>query len=90
MDFFVTRILGYMVSGHDCRSIYFVYLQEKGTQIVMKLVFENISKLYGDFPALSGINLSLENGDVTVNGNITAIVYFDDTPRKKRFSIFGR
>ena len=28
----------------------------------MKLVFENISKLYGDFPALSGINLSLENG----------------------------
>ena len=62
MGLFVTRILGYMVSGHDCRSIYFVYLQEKGTQIVMKLVFENISKLYGDFPALSGINLSLENG----------------------------
>ena len=28
----------------------------------MKLVFENISKLYGDFPALSGINLSLETG----------------------------
>ena len=28
----------------------------------MKLVFENISKLYGDFPALSGINLSLDNG----------------------------
>jgi len=28
----------------------------------MKLVFENISKLYRYFPALSGINLSLENG----------------------------
>lgn len=28
----------------------------------MKLVFENISKLYGDFPALSGVNLSLDNG----------------------------
>ena len=28
----------------------------------MKLVFENISKLYGDFSALSGINLSLDNG----------------------------
>jgi len=28
----------------------------------MKLVFENISKLYGDCPALSGINLSLDNG----------------------------
>ena len=28
----------------------------------MKLVFENISKLYGDVPALLGINLSLDNG----------------------------
>lgn len=28
----------------------------------MKLVFENISKLYGNSPALSGINLSLDNG----------------------------
>ena len=28
----------------------------------MKLVFENISKLYGDFSALSEINLSLDNG----------------------------
>lgn len=28
----------------------------------MKLVFENISKLYGDIPALSGVNLSLDNG----------------------------
>lgn len=28
----------------------------------MKLVFENISKLYGDVPALSAINLSLDNG----------------------------
>ena len=62
MDFFVTRILGYMVFGYDCRGFYFVCLQEKGTKIVMKLVFENISKLYGNSPALSGINLSLDNG----------------------------
>lgn len=37
---------------------------------------------------LSIKNLSLENGDITVNGRINAIVYFDDSPRKKRF--FGR
>ncbi len=39
---------------------------------------------------LSIKNLSLEDGNVTVNGKISAIVYFDDSPRKKRFSIFGR
>ena len=39
---------------------------------------------------LSIKNLSIENGELTVNGNITAIVYFDDTPRKKRLGIFGR
>ncbi len=40
--------------------------------------------------SLSIKNLSLENGEITVNGVISAIVYFDDTPRKKRFSRFGR
>ena len=39
---------------------------------------------------LSIKNLSLENGEITINGKITAIVYFDDAPRKKRFSLFGR
>lgn len=34
-------------------------------------------------------NLSLENGEVSVNGNVQAIVYFDDPPKKKRFS-FGK
>lgn len=37
---------------------------------------------------LSIKNLSLENGDITVNGKIDAIVYFDEAPRRKRF--FGR
>lgn len=39
---------------------------------------------------LSIQNLSIENGELTVNGNISAVVYFDDTPRKKKFGIFGR
>jgi len=34
---------------------------------------------------LSIKNLSLENGNITVNGKIGAIVYFDESPRKKRF-----
>ena len=38
---------------------------------------------------LSIKNLSLENGEITVNGNINALVYFDDSPKKKRFGIFG-
>lgn len=37
---------------------------------------------------LSIKNLSLENGEITVNGRIDAVVYFDEAPRKKRF--FGR
>lgn len=39
---------------------------------------------------LSIKNLSLENGNITVNGSISAIVYFDDSPKKKRFSLFNR
>ena len=56
--------------------------------LVSLQIGETVLNISGD--GLSMKNLSLENGDVTVNGNITAIVYFDDTPRKKRFSIFGR
>lgn len=39
---------------------------------------------------LSVKNLSLENGEITIDGKISAMVYFDDTPRKKRFPLFGR
>lgn len=39
---------------------------------------------------LSIKNLSIENGELTVEGNISALVYFDDAPRKKRFGVFGR
>ena len=37
---------------------------------------------------LSIKNLSLENGSLTVNGNISAMVYFENTPRRKR-RLFG-
>lgn len=39
---------------------------------------------------LSIKNLSIENGELSVEGNISALVYFDDAPRKKRFGVFGR
>ncbi len=39
---------------------------------------------------LSIKNLSLEEGNVTVSGNVNAMVYFDDTPKKKRLGLFGR
>ncbi len=39
---------------------------------------------------LSIKNLSLENGNVTVGGTVNAMVYFDDTPKKKRLGLFGR
>lgn len=56
--------------------------------LVSLSVGESVLNISGE--GLSIKNLSLENGDVTVNGNISAIVYFDGSPRKKRFSIFGR
>lgn len=56
--------------------------------LVSLSVGESILNISGE--SLSIKNLSLENGDITVNGNISAIVYFDETPRKKRFSRFGR
>ncbi len=39
---------------------------------------------------LSITNLSLENGDVSLSGKISAMVYFDEAPRKKRLGFFGR
>jgi sporulation protein YabP len=39
---------------------------------------------------LSIKNLSLENGDISVSGSISAMVYFDSAPRKKRFGAFGK
>jgi len=56
--------------------------------LVSLSVGESQLNISGD--GLSIKNLSIENGELTVNGNITAILYFDDTPRKKRFGIFGR
>ncbi len=54
--------------------------------LVSLSVGETVVNISGE--GLSIKNLSLENGDITVNGRIDAIVYFDETPRKKRF--FGR
>lgn len=39
---------------------------------------------------LSVKNLSLECGEITVGGNVTAMVYFDNSSAKKRFSLFNR
>ena len=38
---------------------------------------------------LSVKNLSLDCGDISVSGLITAVVYFDNRAPKKRFSLFG-
>ncbi len=56
--------------------------------LVSLSVGDSVLNISGD--GLSIKNLSIENGELTVNGNITAIVYFDETPRKKRFGLFGR
>ncbi len=56
--------------------------------LVSLAVGETVLNISGE--GLSIKNLSLENGDITVNGNISAMVYFDDTPKKKRFSFLGR
>ena len=55
--------------------------------LVSLSVGENLLNISGE--GLTIKNLSLENGDVSVNGNIQAIIYFDDSPKKKRFS-FGK
>lgn len=54
--------------------------------LVTLSVGETVVNISGE--ELSIKNLSLENGEVTVNGKIGAIVYFDGSSRKKRF--FGR
>ncbi len=56
--------------------------------LVSLSVGESVLNISGD--GLSIKNLSIENGDITVNGNISALVYFDNTPRKKRLNIFGK
>ncbi len=55
--------------------------------LVSLSVGENLLNISGEDLTIK--NLSLENGDISVNGNIQAIVYFDDAPKKKRFS-FGK
>jgi|GEM_PF-958201 len=39
---------------------------------------------------LSITNLSLGSGEVTVTGLITAMVYYDSAPRRKKFGLFGK
>ncbi len=39
---------------------------------------------------LSVKNLSLETGDVTIDGKINAVIYFDGPQRKKKIGLFGR
>lgn len=56
--------------------------------LVSLSVGDSVLNISGD--GLSIKNLSLENGDICVRGNISAIVYFDDSPRKKRFGVFGK
>ena len=51
--------------------------------LVSLSVGEAVLNISGE--GLSIKNLSLENGNITVNGKIGAIVYFDESPRKKRF-----
>ena len=55
--------------------------------LVSLSVGENLLNISGEDLTIK--TLSLENGDVSVNGNIQAIVYFDGTPKKKRLS-FGK
>ncbi|MBR4951179.1 MAG: sporulation protein [Clostridia bacterium] len=49
-------------------------------------VGETVLTITGDSLAVK--NLSIDCGEVTVEGNITAMVYFDNAPRKKR--LFGK
>ncbi|MBE6683289.1 MAG: sporulation protein YabP [Ruminococcaceae bacterium] len=51
-------------------------------------VGESVLNISGN--GLSIKNLSLENGDIEIDGNITAVVYFDEDRRKKKSRFFGR
>ncbi|MBR5859682.1 MAG: YabP/YqfC family sporulation protein [Clostridia bacterium] len=55
--------------------------------LVSLQIGENILNISGE--ELSIKNLSLENREITVNGNISAVVYFDESPRKRR-RLLGR
>ena len=56
--------------------------------LVSLAVGESTLNISGE--GLSIKSLSLENGDITVEGNISAIVYFDSTVRKRKNRLFGR
>ena len=56
--------------------------------LVSLAVGDSILNISGE--NLSVKNLSIDCGDITVNGFVTAMVYFENTPRKKRFSVFGQ
>lgn len=56
--------------------------------LVSVAVGGSVLNISGD--SLSIKNLSLDEGNVTVSGNVNAMVYFDDAPKKKRLGLFGR
>ena len=56
--------------------------------LVSLAVGDSVLNISGD--NLSIKNLSIDWGDITVNGFVTAMVYFDNSSGKKRFSLFGR
>ncbi|MBR4799028.1 MAG: YabP/YqfC family sporulation protein [Clostridia bacterium] len=39
---------------------------------------------------LSITDLSLGAGEITVSGSVSALVYYDSAPRRKRFGLFGK
>ncbi|MBO4453058.1 MAG: YabP/YqfC family sporulation protein [Clostridia bacterium] len=56
--------------------------------LVSLAVGDTVLEIGGE--GLSVKNLSLENGELCVTGRIDSLVYFDGTPRKKRFGLFGK
>lgn len=56
--------------------------------LISLAVGDNVLNISGE--GLSIKSLSIDCGDITVNGFITAMVYFDNSREKKRFSLFGR
>lgn len=57
-------------------------------ELVSLSVGESVLNVSGS--GLSIKTLSLENGDVSVHGSVHAIVYFDESPKKKRLRAFGK
>jgi sporulation protein YabP len=56
-------------------------------ELVALAVGDSVLNISGE--NLSIKNLSIDCGDVSVTGNITAMVYFANPPSKKRFGLFG-